>query len=460
MAWYARSRPGAGGLEREARLPRGRGLRLEDERLARRPGDRGPPGRLHAVRARADAAREARRGTNGSCCASTTRPHPFKLEGKQGYGKARGLWQTAYLEARPAVYVDSFEFHPDVGLKQVEARVRLSDPAPAGAVLALQARTPDTSGPALAEARQALTAGAREARLTLPLGESPRLWSLGRPLPLRRHPVADRGGGRGSGAGPTSGCDRSASARCRGSGIPYVALNGKPVYLQMTLDQCWHPEGFYTWPSDAAMREEILIARRLGLNAIRTHVKVELPRKLYWADRLGVLVMSDVPNSWGEPDAAMRRGVGDGLARHGAPRLQPSRDLLVGAVQRAVGAPVEGPAAPDREDGPAGDAGVGRLAGRAGEAARPDAPRRGQLALLRRGPREDRPQLWHMYLPGWKWRAQLDEAEAQDLPGLELELRRRPPAGRAARCSTASAATSGATRAPPATWTGASTTTP
>ena len=29
-------------------------------------------------------------------------PHAFKLVGKQGYGKARGLWQTVYLEARPA----------------------------------------------------------------------------------------------------------------------------------------------------------------------------------------------------------------------------------------------------------------------------------------------------------------------------------------------------------------------
>jgi len=24
---------------------------------------------------------------------------------------------------------------------------------------------------------------------------------------------------------------------------------------------------------------------------------------------------------------------------------------------------------------------------------------------------------WHMYLPGWKWKAQLDEAEAQTFPG-------------------------------------------
>ena len=34
---------------------------------------------------------------------------------------------------------------------------------------------------------------------------------------------------------------------------------------------------------------------------------MDIPRKLYWADRLGVLVMSDLPNFWGEPDAAARK---------------------------------------------------------------------------------------------------------------------------------------------------------
>ena len=98
---------------------------------------------------------------------------------------------------------------------------------------------------------------------------------------------------------------RSTSKRL--DNVESLALNGKPIYLQMALDQGWHPQGFTTWPSDAAMKEEVLLVRRLGLNAIRTHVKIELPRKLYWADRLGVLVMADVPNSWGEPEAAMKK---------------------------------------------------------------------------------------------------------------------------------------------------------
>ena len=105
-------------------------------------------------------------------------PHPFKLEGKQGYGKARGMWQTVYLEARPALYVDSFEFHPSVAGQRVELRVRLSDPAPAGATLELRVPTGPAGDPPVAEARQAVAQGAREARLTLALGARARLWSL------------------------------------------------------------------------------------------------------------------------------------------------------------------------------------------------------------------------------------------------------------------------------------------
>jgi beta-galactosidase/beta-glucuronidase len=172
-------------------------------------------------------------------------PHPFQLEGKQGYGKARGIWQTIYLEARPAVYVESCVLRADIGLKRVEARVRLSDAAPAGAAIALKVAAGGRQDPAVAEARQALRSGAREARLTLPLGESPRLWSLEDPflydavLTLTAAGATDR-------VETYFGMRSIGVTRLPGLGHPYVALNGKPVYLQMTLDQGWHPDGFYT----------------------------------------------------------------------------------------------------------------------------------------------------------------------------------------------------------------------
>ncbi|MBR4757082.1 MAG: glycoside hydrolase family 2, partial [Bacteroidales bacterium] len=86
-----------------------------------------------------------------------------------------------------------------------------------------------------------------------------------------------------------------------GGDYNYVALNNKPLYLQLCLDQSYHPEGYYTFPSDEFMKNEILISKNLGLNGNRIHIKVEVPRKLYWADKLGLLIMADTPNFWGEP---------------------------------------------------------------------------------------------------------------------------------------------------------------
>ncbi len=340
-------------------------------------------------------------------------PHPFKLEGKQGYGKARGLWQTVYLEARPAVYVDSFELRPGADLKSVELRARLSDPAPAGAVLRLRVPAAVTGEPAAA-ARQPVPAGAREVLLTLALGEHPRRWSLEDPflydatLTLSAGPAEDRVqtyfGLRSIGVVPLP-----------GPGFPYVALNGRPLYLQMTLDQGWHPEGFYTWPSDAAMREEILIARRLGLNAIRTHVKVELPRKLYWADRLGVLVMSDVPNSWGEPDAAMRQEwetAFRGMLRRDFNHPSVFSWVLFNETWGLFTKGADGKQAylPETQQW---------VASRVALAKRLDPTRlvEDNSPCCGIGHVAGDLDSWHMYLPGWRWKVQLDEAEAGTFPG-------------------------------------------
>ena len=55
------------------------------------------------------------------------------------------------------------------------------------------------------------------------------------------------------------------------------------------------------------MRDEIIRSKKIGLNGNRIHIKTEVPRKLYWADKLGLLIMADVPNFWGEPDEQARQ---------------------------------------------------------------------------------------------------------------------------------------------------------
>jgi hypothetical protein len=84
-----------------------------------------------------------------------------------------------------------------------------------------------------------------------------------------------------------------------------VTLNGRPLYLQLCLDQSYHPGGYYTFPSDAFMKNEILLSKKLALSGNRIHIKVEVPRKLYWADKMGVLIQADVPNAWGKACDAM-----------------------------------------------------------------------------------------------------------------------------------------------------------
>ncbi len=41
-------------------------------------------------------------------------PFPFKLEGKQGYGEAKGIWQTVYLESRGTIAMKQIHFTPDI----------------------------------------------------------------------------------------------------------------------------------------------------------------------------------------------------------------------------------------------------------------------------------------------------------------------------------------------------------
>ena len=222
--------------------------------------------------------------------------HAYKLEGKQGYGKARGLWQTVYLEARGAAPLERLHFTPSADLRSVRVDARLLEPAPAELTLRL-AFTNRDGRPAVA---RRIARGARELRFDVPLPGA-RRWSLDDPF---LHQVAASVSGAGVATDSVRGYFgmRTISVvNLPGTSFPYVALNGEPVYLQLALDQAYHPQGYYTFPTDSFTRMEILRAWQIGLNGVREHIKIETPRKLYWADRLGVLIMADVPNWWGPP---------------------------------------------------------------------------------------------------------------------------------------------------------------
>ena len=219
------------------------------------------------------------------------------LYGKQGYGNARGLWQTVYLEARGDTYLESARFVPRIEDGRVFVDVKLGAPATTNMMLALT----------LADERYSLPV--KSGQLTVSgfvKLEKPRLWTLEDPYLYEvKVELRQADDNKGGDVVQTYFGFREIGVGKNPNGDNYVTLNGKPIYLQLCLDQSYHPEGWYTFPSDEFMKNEIMISKKLGLSGNRVHIKVEVPRKLYWADKLGVLIQADVPCAWGDASEAM-----------------------------------------------------------------------------------------------------------------------------------------------------------
>lgn len=84
-------------------------------------------------------------------------------------------------------------------------------------------------------------------------------------------------------------------------------LNGRPYQLRLVLDQGYWPATLMTAPSDAALRRDVELAKALGFNGVRKHQKIECPRYLYWADRLGLMVWEEMPSAYAFSPRAVTR---------------------------------------------------------------------------------------------------------------------------------------------------------
>jgi beta-galactosidase/beta-glucuronidase len=77
-----------------------------------------------------------------------------------------------------------------------------------------------------------------------------------------------------------------------------LLLNGRPITMRMVLDQGYWPESLMTAPSDEALKRDVQLAKAMGFNGVRKHQKIEDPRYLYWADKLGLLVWEEMPSAY------------------------------------------------------------------------------------------------------------------------------------------------------------------
>ncbi len=222
--------------------------------------------------------------------------YPFSEvpHGKQSwYGSIGGLWQSVWLELRPSLHISKLSLTPSVADGAIAIAASLTAALPANATLTATVYGPD--GSAVAEATLDAT-GAGSAQVSDPQlwsPDAPNLYSVSAVLAVNgavTHTVTDNCG------------FRTVEAR---DGRIY--LNGAPVYLRGVLDQGYYAETIYTPPSVELLEEQIYKLKALGFNCMRIHIKVEDPAYYDVADRLGMLVWTEIPNHALLTDASSAR---------------------------------------------------------------------------------------------------------------------------------------------------------
>lgn len=227
------------------------------------------------------------------------------------YRRTTGIWQTVWLEAVPERSISSLRW-TTTDHATVRLTVRLSGrsigEAGGGERLRVEVRW-DERDEHLATIESTVGADASEVDLLVPIArqgngqaedelawtpETPHLLdatvSLLAPDGSRRDAVSSYFGLRTTGVGAGS-----------------FLLNGRPYDVRSVLNQGYWPDSHLAAPSRAALRREVELIKELGFNAARNHQKIEDPRFLHWADRLGLLVWGEAPGAYAFTPRAVQR---------------------------------------------------------------------------------------------------------------------------------------------------------
>ncbi|WP_369795255.1 glycoside hydrolase family 2 protein [Cellulomonas sp. KRMCY2] len=215
-------------------------------------------------------------------------PHAHKV----WYDRTSGIWQPVWLEATPVVAVEQVHWTADVPGATVSLELRLSRPPEPGTLCEVQLSHGDVvvGGATFPldgqRARQVISVPA----LTNGQGAEELLWSPESPTLIDATVVLH-----------AAGRDQVWSylgIRSTSVGSGHFLLNDRPYFVRSVLSQGYWPTSHLAAPTPRALREEVELILALGFNAARIHQKVEDPRFIFWADRLGLLL-------WGEAPAAL-----------------------------------------------------------------------------------------------------------------------------------------------------------
>ncbi|MDB5964019.1 MAG: putative b-glycosidase, Glycoside Hydrolase Family 2 [Polaromonas sp.] len=221
------------------------------------------------------------------------------------YPRTSGIWQTVWLERVSRTYVDKIRWTPKVEGYALGFEARIAGDPVEDLSIEITLRHEDRL---LAKDRYRVVQ--REVDRFIALSDpgiddfrNELLWSPERPTLLDAHIRLT------SGDTVLDEFDSYTALRSVNVLRDRFMLNGRPYVLRMVLDQGYWPDSLMAAPSDDALRRDVELAKAMGFNGVRKHQKIEDPRYLYWADRLGLLVWEEMPSAYRFTRTAIKRMV-------------------------------------------------------------------------------------------------------------------------------------------------------
>jgi hypothetical protein len=229
------------------------------------------------------------------------------------YTTTSGIWQTVFVEPRHAAHIGLFRFTSDIEKGTVHAQVR-TEGTDGNCTLHLAIKLHNAKQ---LEVSIPVRNGKAEQKIEIP---NPVLWDPNQP---HLYPVVLRlrEGERELDTVRTYFGMRKIDFEMSREGVPAaLRLNGVARYLRGALYQSYYPDGVYTAACAETLRNDIRYAKQFGFNFLRVHIKIDDPLLLYWADKLGILLMADFPNFGEGGDTPLGRDRFETMMRQGIDR--------------------------------------------------------------------------------------------------------------------------------------------
>ena len=211
------------------------------------------------------------------------------------YPRTTGIWQTVWMEVVPATAIERITFTPHLARWEIGVGAWMDGIPREPLRLSV---TLTSGGNLLAADTYTVIAGEVHRRIALsdPGIDDSRnelLWSPNAPNLIDVQ--FDLWGERGELLDHAVSYTALRSSAVQGDRF---VLNNRPYVLRLVLDQGYWPDSGLSAPDDAALRRDVELAKAMGFNGVRKHQKIEDPRYLYWADRLGLAVWEEMPSAY------------------------------------------------------------------------------------------------------------------------------------------------------------------